>query len=110
LNGNEIASRLGIGKTTVYKYLPNQGKILRRWTEGEQQKMIDWLARGWSKKKIAAKLGRSPTAVGIAMCRYRKQIRADPQKRRVLYLLKTGLEAGAKPRQVITAIRQAKIL
>ncbi|MEW8957851.1 MAG: helix-turn-helix domain-containing protein [Moorella sp. (in: firmicutes)] len=110
LNGYEIATRLGIGKTTAYKHLPKQGRPWHKWTEDELQQVVDGYARGWSPKKIAARIGCSPTAVRIAMCRYRKQIRADPQKRRVLHLLKVGMEAGAKPGQVITAIRRAKIL
>ncbi|MBW2672561.1 MAG: hypothetical protein JRD89_03980 [Deltaproteobacteria bacterium] len=63
----------------------------------ENQIMVDGYAEGWPVKKIAEKLKRrSPAAVKIAMCRYRKAVRADQKKQYVLHMIGVALRALRK--------------
>ena len=47
-------------------------------------------------KEIARKLGRSPTAVQVRMCRYRKRVREDPKKQLALRAITWALKAVRK--------------
>jgi hypothetical protein len=59
--------------------------------------MVDGYAEGRPVKEIAAALGRrSPRAVMVAMCRYRKSVRADEKKRYVLGMIGAALRALRK--------------
>jgi hypothetical protein len=110
LTGKEIANRLGVGKSVVYKYTPRMGKQWKKWDENQIQVMTDGYAKGLKPAKIAKKLGRNTNQVKIRMCRYRKEIRADPKKREVLRLLAFGFRQGARPGQVINGIRKTDML
>lgn len=109
LNGYQIADRLRIGKTTAYRYLPKQGKPWKRWTDRDIQRLVDGYANQVPTTELARILRRSPTAVRTAMCRYRKAVRNDPERREVMHYMRVGLRAGAKPWQVVKAIRKARI-
>jgi len=110
LTGDEIAEKLGISHGAAYKYLPKVGKNYKKWTEKEIQILTDGIAEGLPPAEIAAKLKRTLNQVVVKLCRYRQSIRADPQKREILYLLTLGFKAGATPKQVIQGIRKSKIL
>lgn len=95
--GTQIAALTGRSKTAVYKHLQLKEKSRPRWTDEEMQILVDGYFEGESVKKIAKKLGRSPTAVRVAMCRYRKAVNSDPKKKRVMgvmtYVLKVMRKA-----------------
>lgn len=110
LTGREVAARMGVSKTAVYKYLPRQGRPWKRWTEDDLQELVDGYAAGEPGDRIAARVGRSPRAVYIAMCRYRKAVRGDPKKARVMRWIRKGMSLGLKPGQAIAAVRRADIL
>lgn len=96
-NGHEVARLLKLGHTTVYKYLDLDNQPRPRWTEEENQVLVDGYAEKQPIKKIAAKLGRrSPRAVMVAMCRYRKTVRKDEKKRYVLHMIGVALRALRK--------------
>ncbi len=82
LTGNQITKLTGWGRSAVYKRI--QIKRMPRWTEDDNQALVDCYADGGDKKALAARMGRSVKAVHIAMCRYRKAVRKDPKKRRTL--------------------------
>lgn len=96
LNGYEIAIRLGIGKSSVYRYLQLKRRITPRWTDDEIQVLVDGYMEKRPVKEIAKHLGRPPRAVTIRMCRYRKQVRKDPKKRRALGAITLALKAVRK--------------
>lgn len=95
LNGYQIAARLRRSPTNVYKHL-QLGLKKPRWTDEDNQVLVDGYAAGLSGKEIAARLGRSPRAVYVAMCRYRKAVRADERKRRALRAIGMALKAVRK--------------
>lgn len=96
-NGHEVARRLGIGRTTVYKYLGLQKCRHPTWTDDEIQVLVDGYLEKLPAQEIARKTGRTTRAVMVRMCRYRKQVRSDPKKRRVMgvmtYVLKVMRKA-----------------
>lgn len=109
MTGYQIADRLGISKTTVYKHL-GLGKKTPRWTEAEIQRLTDMRYRAKTYKQIAKELGRSETAVKVKVHRRRQEIRADPRKRLALRMITRAVELGAEPGQAIAVVRKAKIL
>ena len=46
--------------------------------------------------EIASKVGHSPRAVAIRMCRHRKEVKRDPKKRRALRAITMALKAVRK--------------
>lgn len=92
----EIASQFPWSKSTIERYL-GPPKRRPRWTDEDNQIMVDGYFEGKPVKKIAKKLNRSPTAVRVAMCRYRKAVNSDPKKKRVMgvmtYVLKVMRKA-----------------
>ena len=109
LTGYEIAIRIDRSKSVVYKYLPHVWEK-PRWSEEELQEVVDGYAKGRQLNRIAKKVGRTPTAVKVAMCRYRKTVSADPKKQEVVRYLTRVLKLGIKPGRAITAIRRANII
>jgi hypothetical protein len=96
LNGHQIAAKLGIGHTAVYRHLGLNLYRKPRWTDDENQIMVDGYAEGRPVKEIAAQIGRSPRAVMVAMCRYRKKVREDKKKQYVLRMIGKALAALRK--------------
>jgi len=78
-----IAAQVALSKSTVERYL---GAATRRprWTDDDNQILVDGYLEKKPIKEIAKKLNRSPTAVRVAMCRYRKAVNSDPKKKRVM--------------------------
>jgi len=95
-NGYKVAERLGLGSTTVYKWLNLRRHTRPRWSDEEIQVLVDGYLEKRTVKDIAMKVGRSCSAVRIKMCRYRKQVRADPKKQRALRAITMALRAVRK--------------
>lgn len=95
-NGYEVARRLGLGHTTAYNHLALKKCTHPTWTDEEIQVMVDGYLEKTPVREIARKVGRSPRAVRIKMCRYRKQVRKDPKKRRALSAITMALRAVRK--------------
>jgi predicted transcriptional regulator len=110
LNGHEIAKKLGVGKTTVYRHIDAKGHKVKRWTEKELNYVINARAKGRSYEYIAKRLKRNANQVEIKLCRYRKAVLSDPRKREVLRLLAFGIQKGATPEMIIKGIRKSKCL
>lgn len=67
------------------------------WNDDEIQVMVDGYLEKKKTKEIALLLhGRSPRAVMIRMCRYRKEVRKDPKKQRVLGVMTKVLKIMRK--------------
>jgi len=95
-NGHAVGREMGLGSTTVYNHL-SLGKCTHPiWTDDEIQIMVDGYLDKMPVQEIARKIGRSPRAVMVKMCRYRKQIRKDPKKRRALSAISMALKAVRK--------------
>jgi len=95
-NGNKVADILGLGRTTVYKHLGLGNSRNPDWTDDEIQVLVDGYLEKKPVKEIARKLGRSPTAVQVRMCRYRKRVREDPKKQLALRAITWALKAVRK--------------
>lgn len=95
-NGYEVARRLGLGRTTIYKHLALKKCTHPTWSDEEIQFMVDGYLEKTPVREIASKIGRSPRAVRIKMCRYRKQVRKDRKKQRVLSAISLALKAVRK--------------
>lgn len=87
---------MGLGSTTVYKYLALSICTHPIWSDNEIQVMVDGYLEKIPVREIARKVGRSPRAVRIRMCRYRKEVRKDPKKRRALSAISLALKAVRK--------------
>lgn len=98
LSGHVIAAKFGYrSSTSVYRKLALGQPPKPRWSDDENQVMVDGYAAGLGPSKIAGKLpGRSPLAIAIAMCRYRKAVQADERKRRTLRAIGTALRMVRK--------------
>jgi transposase-like protein len=96
----QIARFTGWGKSAVCRHIYQAdrfgGRTHRRWTDDDNQALVDCYAESGDKKALAARLGRSVKAVYIAMCRYRKAVRKDPKKRRTLGVMTFVLKAIRK--------------
>jgi len=94
-----------LSSSGVYKVL-RLGKYRRpRWSEQEKTKLTQWYAEGVPVKRIAGRLGRSPRAVMVKMCRHRKKVRSDPDINRAAFLLEVAFAAGLAPGRAIQRIR-----
>ena len=100
LTAKQIARLTGWGKSAICRHLYHTdrfgGGVHRRWTDDDNQAMVDCYAEGGNKKALAEQMGRSVKAIAVAMCRYRKAIRADPKKRRTLGVMTFVLRAMKK--------------
>jgi hypothetical protein len=88
LNAKQIAKLTGWGKSAICRHLYHHDRfckgIHRRWTDDDNQALVDCYAEKGDKRALAESMGRSVKSIHIAMCRYRKAVRADPKKRRTL--------------------------
>lgn len=96
MTGHQIAHKLGLGSTTVYRHLGLNRFTAPKWTEEEIQELVDGYFENRPVREIAAKLGRSPTAVRIKMCRYRKEVKGDKKKIRAMRAITMALRAVRK--------------
>ncbi len=104
MTGYEIAKKIGRSKSVVYKHL--RANSMPNWTDREVSILTEYYLRGVPAKKIARRLkGRSPLAVRLKMCRYRKKVRSDPDIGRAAFLLRVALSAGLSPGRAIQKIR-----
>jgi hypothetical protein len=94
--GHEIARMMGLGSTTAYNHLGLGRQGTPAWTDDEIQVLVDGYLENKSPREIAEKVGRSPRAVIIRMCRHRKQVRKDPKKRRALSAITMAFRAVRK--------------
>lgn len=95
-NGHEVARRLGLGSTTIYNHLGLQKQNTSTWTDDEIQIMVDGYLEKIPVREIARKARKSEVAVRIRMCRYRKEVKADPKKRRALSAITMAFKAVRK--------------
>ena len=105
LNGHKVARTLGVSSSSVYNVLRLRKDRKPRWTDKDKTKLTQWYAEGVPVARIASRLGRSPRAVTIKMCRHRKKVRSDPDINRAAYLLETAISAGLTPGRAIQKIR-----
>lgn len=94
--GLQIAKEIGISKSAVYKYLELDKTGTPTWNDDELQIMVDGYLEKEPPKEIAKKVGRSPGAVAVRMCRHRKEVRNNPKKRRALSAITMALRAVRK--------------
>lgn len=96
-NGHLVAERMEFGHTTVYKYLNLQSRHAPTWSDDELQVLVDGYYDKKPVKEIAKMLTkRSPRAVMVRMCRYRKSVKEDPKKKRALRAISFALRAVKK--------------
>lgn len=93
----------------MYNHLNLDCEFRRRWTEDEKERVVNLYAKGKSLKEIARQMRRSETAVKIFMCRYRKEVRSDPAKRKALHLITFALKHTNDPGKAISAVRKSRI-
>lgn len=74
-NGHEVARRMGIGSTTVYKCL-KLGGSKPRWSDDDDQVVIDGYIEKRKVEEIAKQVGRSRLAIVLHMHRHRKKIKS----------------------------------
>ena len=106
--GKEIALITGVGINTVNKYRKDK-RVEKNWTEREVQKLTNWRSEGISYAEIAMRLHRTENCVKIKMCRYRKTIKTDPQKRLALHWIGKAFRMEPNPTLALRAIRKARI-
>lgn len=95
-NGHEVARQMGLGSTTIYKHLGLQKRNTPTWTDDEIQIMVDGYLEKMPVREIARKVGKGESSVRIRMCRYRKEVRRDPKKRRALSAITMAFKAVRK--------------
>lgn len=88
---------MGLGSTTIYNHLRLGRAPTPAWADDEIQVMVDGYLEKQPAKKIAARLKtRTAKAVTIRMCRYRKEVLADPKKRRAISAISLAFKAVRK--------------
>ncbi|MFZ5687860.1 MAG: hypothetical protein ACOY9Y_06670 [Bacillota bacterium] len=98
--GLQIEQITGIGHTTIYKIISRTRASNPTWTDDEIQILVDGYLEKKKISEIAEQLpGRSIQAIRIKMCRYRKEVRKDPKKRRALSAITLALKAVRKADQ-----------
>lgn len=107
--GYEIEQITGIGKSAVYKWIGRTSASTPAWTDEELQVLVDGYARGWPPKRIAKILDKSELAVRLRMHRYRKALKQDPYKRKVLQVLLAGAKNGVPVGSIIKYARKADV-
>ena len=95
-NGHKVARQLNLGSSTIYKHLSLQKCKHPKWTDEDIQVLVDGYLEKMPSVEIARKIGRSPRAVRIKMCRYRKQVKNDPKKHRALSAISMAFKAVRK--------------
>lgn len=95
-NGYEVARIMGLGRTTVYNHLGLGKGKKPRWTDEENQVVVDGYAENRPVADIAKAIGRSSGSVALHMHRHRKKIREDPKKRRVMGVMTRVLKVMRK--------------
>lgn len=91
----EITGLLPWSKSTIERHLRPANRR-PRWTDDDYQVLIDGYLEKQPVKKIAQGLSRSPTAVRVAICRYRKAVASDPKKKRVMGMMTYVLKVMRK--------------
>jgi hypothetical protein len=86
----------GFCSTTVYNHLTLNRCRGLAWSDDEIQVLVDGYLDKRPVKEIALKIGRSRRAVVVRMCRYRKEVRSDPKKRRALSAITLAFKAVRK--------------
>ena len=94
--GKEIAKEMKLGRTTVYNHLALGKAGTPTWNDDELQILVDGYLEKKPAKEIAKKVGRSPGAVAVRMCRHRKEVRNNPKKRRALSAIAMAFRAVRK--------------
>jgi len=107
-NGHEVARQTGISSSSVYRVL-RLGYRKPRWSDREKTRLTQWYAEGVPVARIASRLGRSPRAVMVKMCRHRKKVKSDPDIRRAAFLLNVAMNAGLSPGRAIQKIRTCDV-
>ncbi len=87
---------MGLGRTTVYNHLGLGKGKKPRWTDEENQVVVDGYAENRPVADIAKAIGRSSGSVALHMHRHRKKIREDPKKRRVMGVMTRVLKVMRK--------------
>ena len=95
-NGHAVAQLLGLGSTTVYNHLGLGRGEKPRWTDDENQELVDGYLAKKPVREIAKRIGKSPGAVAVQMCRHRKEVRKNPKKRMALSAITMALKAVRK--------------
>jgi transposase len=95
-NGHMVAKITGLGSTTIYKHLALRKSTHPKWTDDQIQVLVDGYLEKIPVKEIAKRIGRSPRSVTIKMCRYRKEVKTDPKKRRALSAITMAFKAVRK--------------
>jgi len=95
-SGYEVARIMGLGRTTVYNHLELGKGKKPRWTDDENQVVVDGYIEGRKVADIAKAVGRSKGSVVLHMHRHRKKIREDPKKRRVMGVMTRVLKVMRK--------------
>lgn len=108
LNGYQVAARMGLSKSAVYKHLKPRRRYTR-WTEDAKEIIRQYRILGKTHKKIAMRLGCTENAVKITLCRMRQEFKNNPAKRLVSAVLGKFIKMGATPGQAINAARAADI-
>lgn len=92
----EIARELNRARSCVYRHL-HQGAKHPRWTDDENQVMVDGYLAKLPVKEIAQRLpGRSETAIRVAWWRHKKKVREDPKKQYTMSMITRALCAVRK--------------
>lgn len=78
----------------------------RPWPDDEKDLLIRLRCQGWSAERIAKRLGRTPNAVNVALCRHRKLANSDPK----FQVVATVLEFCFDPGRVLRAVRDSGIV
>lgn len=92
----QITLFTGWGKTAIYRALALNCQKRPRWTEEENQILVDGyleLKRGEIGKVLSLKLGRSTRAIYTQMHYYRQKLKKDPKKTRALRAITMALRA-----------------
>ena len=82
----EIARHLQRSISCVYRHLHQGGKH-PRWTDEDNQILVDGYLEGLPTEKIATKLDRSPTAVRVAWWRHKKRCQEDVKKQYTMKMI-----------------------
>lgn len=91
-NGHEVARRMGIGSTSVYRHLKLGGNK-PRWSDDDDQAVIDGYAEKRKVKEIAKQVRRTERAVILHMHWHREKVKSDPKKRRALSAISLAFKA-----------------
>ena len=83
-SGYKVAKIMGLCSTTIYNHLGLGKGKKPRWTDEEDQVVVDGYAEKRKVADMAKSIGRSSGAVALHMHRHRKKVKEDPKKRLVM--------------------------